>query len=168
MTTQKNHQILLKAFSELIKEKDCTSNLLILGSGEKETELNSMIRNYNLENKVFLVGYKKNPYKYINNSRCVISTSLWEDPGFVMVEAAACRKIIISSNCPNGPVEFIENGKAGYLFNNNDYRDLLLKIKLFLGENKNVIRQKKLTALKKARQYSLFYHYKELIKILNI
>ena len=50
-------------------------------------------------------------------------TSLWEDPGFVIVEAALSNIPIISSNCPNGPREIIE--KNGYLFQNNNLESLL-------------------------------------------
>ena len=69
------------------------------------------------------------------NSICVISTSLWEDPGFVMIETAASRKIIISSDCPNGPREFIENNRAGYIFKSNDQNELIDQINLFLSDS---------------------------------
>ena len=70
---------------------------------------------------------------------CVISTSLWEDPGFVMIETATSRKIIISNDCPNGPSEFIEDNMAGYIFQNNDKNKLVDQINLFLSDtNKNI------------------------------
>ena len=34
------------------------------------------------------------------------------------------KKAVISSNCPNGPEEFLSYGKGGYLFSNNDIKDL--------------------------------------------
>ena len=37
----------------------------------------------------------------------------------VIVEAAMCNTYIISSDCPNGPKEFLNNGKNGLLFENN-------------------------------------------------
>ena len=48
-----------------------------------------------------------------------ILTSLWEDPGFVILEAALSNTNIISSDCPNGPTEFLNQGKNGILFKNN-------------------------------------------------
>ena len=50
---------------------------------------------------------------------CLVSTSLWEDPGFVLVEALFSNTIVISSDCPNGPREVLDNGEAGYLFKIN-------------------------------------------------
>ena len=58
-------------------------------------------------------------------SRAIISPSLWEDPGAVMVEAAFCNKIVLSSDCKNGPKEFLMNNKAGYLFENNNLESLI-------------------------------------------
>ena len=39
-----------------------------------------------------------------------------EDPGFVLIEAAANNASIISSNCKSGPKEILTNGKGGFLF----------------------------------------------------
>ena len=48
-----------------------------------------------------------------------ILSSLWEEVGFVIVEAALCNSFVVSSNCPNGPREFLDNGKRGILFESN-------------------------------------------------
>ena len=55
-----------------------------------------------------------------------ILTSLWEDPGFVLVEAAYNNLFIISSDCKNGPKEILDNGKRGLLFNNKKKMPLLI------------------------------------------
>ena len=91
---------------------------------------------------VYFLGNVENVFEYINKSICVISTSLWEDPGFVMIETAVSRKIIISSDCPNGPREFIENNLAGYIFKSNDQNELIDQINLFLlDSNKNIFKK---------------------------
>ena len=53
-------------------------------------------------------------------SKAFVLTSLWEDPGFVLIEAGYCDTLIVSSNCPSGPKEFC-NGNSGFLFNNNSF-----------------------------------------------
>ena len=45
----------------------------------------------------------------MKNSNAFILPSLWEEIGFVIVEAALCNTSIISSNCKNGPVEILDN-----------------------------------------------------------
>ena len=113
------------------------------------------------------MGNVNNVFEYISKSICVISTSLWEDPGFVMIETAFVKKIIISSDCPNGPKEFIENNKAGYIFENNNCDNLINQINLFLKDSSNNIYLKKVAAIKKSKKYTLFNHYHSLKKILN-
>ena len=51
-------------------------------------------------------------------SNVFVLSSLWEEVGFVIVEAALSNLFIISSNCPNGPTEFLDY-KNGNLFNSN-------------------------------------------------
>ena len=84
--------------------------------GRRKLILINYIKFKNLENKVFLVGFVENIYPFVKNSIAVISTSLWEDPGAVMIEASFCNKNVISSNCPNGPEEFLSTdmGKLSF------------------------------------------------------
>jgi glycosyltransferase involved in cell wall biosynthesis len=159
LTRQKNHKILIHAFKKISLDYP-ELKLVILGDGEEKNELIKLIENFNIANKVLLLGYKENIYKYINSSLCVISTSLWEDPGFVMVMTAACNKIFISSNCPNGPADFIgKDQNAGYLFANNDLKKLEESMYKFLKDKKIEILNKKIIAKKKSNDYTLFKFY---------
>ena len=47
-------------------------------------------------------------------SDAFILSSLWEEMGFVIVESALANLFIISSNCPNGPSEFLNYGKMEF------------------------------------------------------
>ena len=58
----------------------------------------------------------------MKKSEIFILSSLWEEVGFAMVEASMCNTYIISSDCPNGPKEFLNNGDNGILFKNNVYK----------------------------------------------
>ena len=55
----------------------------------------------------------------MKNSEIFVLSSLWEEVGFVIVEAAINNLFVISSDCPNGPKEFLNNGNNGLLFKNN-------------------------------------------------
>ena len=68
----------------------------------------------------------------MSRSICFLSTSLWEDPGFVLIEAGFCRSTIISSDCKNGPEEILMNGKSGYLFQSNNLESLVSTLKIFI------------------------------------
>jgi len=52
----------------------------------------------------------------------------------ILLEAITLKKKIISSNCPTGPKEILDNGKGGLLFKYGDYKDLLKKI-IYLKKN---------------------------------
>ena len=134
LTKQKTQILLIKAFSEiLVNNRNLI--LLIVGEGEERANLEKYIKSKNLNNNIFLIGHVENVYPYIKKSLAVISSSKWEDPGAVMIEASFCNKNVISSNCPNGPEEFLSYGKSGYLFKNNNQKDLVDKMNLFLVES---------------------------------
>ena len=166
LTKQKNHQLLLNAFQEIYKN-DNKYRLVILGDGELKSHLIKLSEKLNISNAVYFAGNVDNVFEYISKSICVISTSLWEDPGFVMIETAFVKKIIITSDCPNGPKEFIENNKAGYIFKNNNYNNLVSQINSFLTDSNKSIYLKKIAAIKKSKKYTLFNHYHSLKKALN-
>ena len=83
-----------------------------------------------------------------------------------MIEAAFCNKIVLSSDCKNGPKEFLMNGKAGYLFENNDLNSLIKSFNEFLDDPIKEIREKKFLAKKNSKKYSIFNHYLELKNLL--
>ena len=136
LTKQKNQLLLLKAFSK-ISNSNKNLNLVIVGEGEERSKLESYIKSKNLDAKVFLTGYIENIYPLIKKSIAIISSSLWEDPGAVMIEASYCNKNVISSNCPNGPEEFLSSDSGNYLFINNDVVSLISKINSFLKDDEN-------------------------------
>ena len=83
-----------------------------------------------------------------------------------MVEAAACNTAIISSDCPSGPKEFLNNGKNGYLFKNNDVNDLINKYLNFKNEDINTLNTKKILAKLNSKSYTKLRHFKNLKKII--
>lgn len=166
LTKQKNFDLLVNAFYEFNKLND-NYKLLIIGEGEEKKKIISRINQLKLDNKIILLGFKKNVYKYLKNSKAFILSSLWEEMGFVIIEAASCNTLIISSNCPNGPSEFLNYGEAGYLFNNNSVNDLVQNLIKFDREEKNNKYNKILLAKKNVKKFTIFNHYKELKKILD-
>ena len=166
LTEQKNFTLLINYFNK-IKKTDDQIKLVILGLGEKEEYLKSLIKKFKLNERVYLLGHKKNVHKYLYNCVFFILTSKWEDPGFVLIEAAANRALILSSDCPNGPAEFLDNDKCGYLFKNNDINDLGEKYNNLTLDNENIKKNKIYLALKKAKKYTIFNHSNKLIQILK-
>jgi glycosyltransferase involved in cell wall biosynthesis len=167
LTRQKNFLLLIRAFEKILI-KYPNYHLILLGEGEQKKLLTKEIIKLKLQNRISLLGYQKNVYKYLLNSDCFILTSLWEDPGFVILEAALSNTFIISSNCPNGPNEILTNGQNGFLFQNNNLTDLLNKFDEFKSLTKNELNKKKLFAKKQIKIFSQFAHFKSLKNIINL
>ena len=167
LTKQKNFNLIIEA----CKKNDRLINkfkIFIFGEGEQEKYLKNKVRRYKLENKIIFLGYKKNIYKYMATSKIFISTSLWEDPGFVLVEAAMNNLTILSSNCSSGPKEIInKNELGGYLFDNNDSLSLNKKLNFLIDDNEINIFKKKLYVKRNIMNFTLFRHSKILQKHLN-
>ena len=167
LTNQKNQLLLIKSFFKISK-KYKKLKLLILGEGEKYNELSKLVEQLNLKKKVEFLGYVNDPQKYINKSLCVIVSSLWEDPGFVMIEASALKKTVICSNCPSGPKEFFKNGKNGFLFKNNNSKSLIKVFNNFINSNKKKINLFIKKNYKSSIEYSEISHAKSLEKLLKL
>ena len=165
LTRQKNFIFLLKCFRSLIK-KNNKLKLKILGEGEDYKKLLNFIYTNKLEKNIFLEGYKENVYNYLVNAKAFILPSLWEDPGFVLIEAAYFNVPIISSDCQNGPREILENGKNGFIFSSNDINSFLEIFTTFENSNKKTVFKKRVNAKKMVRNYTLFSHYLELRKLI--
>ena len=167
LTKQKNFSLLISAFNEILK-KHPNYLLLILGDGEQKQELLKLIKDLNIKNKVYLVGHQENVYKYLINADCFILSSLWEDPGFVLLEAGLSNTTVISSNCPNGPKEILNQEKSGYLFMNNSKSELIKKFEEFKNENISQVYEKKKNLKKILKKFTIYSHFKTLNKIINL
>ena len=168
LTRQKNFSFLIRCFKIIDNKYPNQYKLNILGEGEERNNLEKLISELHLLNKVSLVGYQSNVKNYFKDSFCFILSSLWEDPGFVLIESAINRTFILSSDCPNGPKEFLEDNKGGILFKSNDTKDFIKNFDLMLSFddlNKNKIIN---YSIEKAKAYSFEKHYKKIFPILNL
>ena len=167
LTKQKNFSFVINNFKK-IQRKYKDIELLIVGEGELRKKLEKQIINLDLQKKVRLEGFQSNIYNYMKNSKLFILSSLWEEIGFVIVEAASCNVNILSSNCKNGPKEFLLNGKAGYLFENNNSESFKMKFEEFMNDSLHNRKNKKILAKKETKKFTFLNHYNNFKKILTI
>ncbi len=160
LTKQKNFLFLIEVFKNFNENKKNT--LIIVGEGEQKKELLNYIEKNNLKESVFIYNFTNNIFSFYKNSKCFVLSSLWEDPGFVLVEASYMNVPIISSNCKNGPEEILENGKNGMLFNNNDKNNLLSVFKKFENLTEKEINEFKINAKIKSKDFTIFNHFKKI------
>ena len=167
-TTQKNFFFLIKCFERIYKI-DQNIKLIILGDGELRKKLIKYIEKKNLQSNIHLLGYEKNVHKYLSNCKLFILSSLWEDPGFVLIEAMFSGALVLSSDCPSGPKEILSiTDNRGILFKSNDSMDFIKKFDEIKKFDLNKIRKIKLNAKTFTKNFTLFNHHNKLSKILNI
>ena len=166
LTKQKNFSYLIDEFKKFneINNDYC---LYIIGEGEERKNLEIKILKNKLEKKVYLLGHKENIAAYMKKSEIFILSSLWEEVGFVMVEAAINNSYLICSDCPNGPSEFLNYGKNGILFKNNVSNQLYEKLIDFQKLEADKKYKDKVILKNNALKYSKFRHYLKISEILN-
>ena len=166
LTYQKNFLFICRGFKYLIS-KHPNLKLVIAGDGEDKKKIISFIKKNNLEKNIFLIGYVENIYNYMKESKCFILSSLWEDPGFVLLEAAISRTLIFTSDCESGPKELIKNNENGILFSSNNHDNFIEKFEYLLQLTEEKKKEILLKNLKVSKKFTLLSHYNELKKILN-
>ena len=166
LTRQKNFLLLINAFGEIIKRYP-NLKLIILGEGEDRSKIEKLIENLNLTENVFLEGYKKNIFNYLYNCECYVSSSLYEDPGFSLIESGFLNKFVIAADSNTGPSEILNQSKNGFLFKNDDKDSLVNKYFEFKKLGNKEIESKKLKLKKFSKNFSVFSHFKNLVKILS-
>lgn len=122
-TEQKDHITLLKAFKLLIQKKKDAS-LIIIGRGYEENNIRNFIYRNKLNKNVKLITNIQNPYDYIKWADVFVLTSKYEGLPNVLLEAMCLKKYIISTDCPTGPKEILDNGKYGDLVKIGDYKKI--------------------------------------------
>jgi glycosyltransferase involved in cell wall biosynthesis len=68
------------------------------------------------------------PYPWFRTADIFVLSSLWEGFGNVIVEALECGLPVISTNCPSGPSEILQDGLFGRLVPIKDPQSLALAI----------------------------------------
>lgn len=113
LSLQKDHVTLIKAFAML--PKDLNAKLVILGDGPLRAELSALVAELGLQERVALPGFSTEPYPWFRSADLFVLSSRWEGFGNVIVEALECGIPVVSTNCPSGPDEILEDGLYGKL-----------------------------------------------------
>ena len=156
LTKQKNFLFLCKVF-KIIINKHPSFKLLIAGDGEDKKKIEDYIEKNKLKKNIFLIGHIENIFPLMKGAEAFILSSLWEDPGFVIVEAAFCRTVVFSSNCITGPKEIIKNNYNGFLFESNNIESFINCFELLIKRKNNS--EILLNNLKYTKNFTLFNHY---------
>lgn len=155
---------LIKAFS-----KTEFGNLFIAGEGEEKENIEAMIKQENLQNRVKLLGHlnKEKMNETIKNCKFVVVPSIWyENCPYSILETLAIGKPVIGANIGGIPELVIDN-ETGLLYKHDNIEELTNKMnKLF--KNTDLVQKMSNNAKKcAASRYSKEKYYEDIIKIYN-
>lgn len=113
--SQKDLTTLINAYALAYSQKPSLPCLYIIGEGRSRGELEQLIADKGLTERVVLQGFIANPLPWIKDAEFIVHSARFEGLPTVLIEALLLEKLIISTDCPTGPREILDYGKAGIL-----------------------------------------------------
>lgn len=113
LSVQKSFSTLLVAFGRLLQRRP--ARLIVLGEGKRKPHLLSLARRLGVAEHVGFPGFVDNPYAFMARASLFVLSSRYEGLSTVLIEAMACGCPVVSTDCPHGPREILEDGKHGPL-----------------------------------------------------
>jgi glycosyltransferase involved in cell wall biosynthesis len=122
LTRQKDFPTLIRAFAQLRQSRPC--RLIILGEGRLRGELQALASELGVAQDLALPGFTPNPYVYMRHANLFVLSSRWEGSPNVLTEAMALGTPVVSTDCPSGPNELLEQGRIAPLVPMGDWQRL--------------------------------------------
>jgi glycosyltransferase involved in cell wall biosynthesis len=113
LARQKDFPTLIRAFAKVLETRPC--RLILLGEGRERPALEKLICEMGLGDAVDLPGFVENPFSFMSRAALLVLSSAWEGFGNVLAEALALGLPVVSTDCPSGPREILEEGRFGTL-----------------------------------------------------
>jgi glycosyltransferase involved in cell wall biosynthesis len=118
LTLAKDYPTLLRAFDRVRRRR--RARLLLLGEGEERASLEALARKLSLGEDLRMPGFVSNPYRYMSRAGVYVLSSAWEALPTALIEAMACGTRVVSTDCPCGPREILQDGRFGVLVKPGD------------------------------------------------
>ncbi|MCM2284780.1 MAG: glycosyltransferase [Desulfobacula sp.] len=134
LAAEKNHALLIKACC-ILKERSFPFEMVLVGGGPLENEIEDMICDHNLEGQFRLLGSVDNPYPVMASSDALVLSSNYEAFGIVLIEAMVCGIPVIATDCPFGPREVLDKGRCGLLVPPEDPARLALAMQELMKDD---------------------------------
>lgn len=152
---QKDFFTLFRAFA--IARKKRHLRLLVLGEGKLRGALTALAADLGITGDLDMPGFVDNPYQYMARASLMVVSSIFEGLSMVLIEALACGCPVVSTDCPNGPAEILDQGRFGTLVPVNDEEKLaaaiLLSIDSACDKGRLINRAHDFTVEQATRQY---------------
>ena len=159
----KGYKRLINSFQKLEKEIP-NVELWIVGEGKQYNELDHLIKEFKLENKIRLVGFKQNPYPYLKSADVFVCSSYAEGFSTVVTEALILGIPVVTTECA-GMRELLGDSEHGLIVDNSD-EGLLYGMKT-MAEDKECRNAYKEKAEKRGKDFLVSNRLKEIDRMFD-
>lgn len=129
----KNYSLLIEIAADVFR-KHPDWQWHIYGEGEERIIIEEKIRQYSMNNNVFLKGAVSDIYRYYEKYSFLVMTSRYEGFPMVLIEAAARGLPIVAFDIPTGPREIIDHGHNGLLVPANQKDEMIRSIETLMDD----------------------------------
>ena len=172
LSEKKGLKVLINAFNTFSSKNEV--NLIIAGEGPLEDELKKLIKQYKLQDRVFLIGKVSDLEKIELMKFCKVlvvpsirSKNDFEGMPVVIIEGLYFSKIVIASEATNCQ-EVIRHKNNGFIYSSNEERGLLNCLNEVENLNVDEIYEMKLSAKASSKNYDTLGSFNNYKKFLNI
>jgi glycosyltransferase involved in cell wall biosynthesis len=113
--TQKDVSTLIRAYALLVQQHQVAETLLVVGQGRHQGELEQLAQELGVRDRITFHGFTPNPLPFMQQARLMVLSSKFEGLPTVLIEGLILGKVLVSTDCPTGPREILDGGRAGLL-----------------------------------------------------
>ena len=132
----KDHETFIKGAKEVLDKRDDVI-FLIAGNGNDEERLRELVKEFDIEESIYFLGFVNDPYSLFNAIDINTLTSVSESFPYVILEGARLKKPIVSTKV-GGVGKLIRNGETGYLIDVGDYKAFEDRINSLLDNEEDI------------------------------
>lgn len=133
LTYQKNFQNLIEIASQVLVDNEWTWD--IYGEGEDRKELETMIKERRLSDRIRLMGQVSNLYEVYPKYSIQVMTSRYEGFPMSLLEGEANGLPLVSYDIPTGPNEIIVNNVNGLLVEAGNTDEMVKGIRYLISDS---------------------------------
>ena len=154
--SQKDLSTLIRAYQLLRKQYHHTEKLYLMGKGRDEQLLRQLAKELGIDDQVVFLGFSANPYPWIAHAKAIAHSAKFEGLPTVMIESLIMGKLIVATDCPTGPREILDQGRAGLLTPVGDAAKMAEALHLLLTDK--ALQTSVLTQASEYKRQFLFNH----------
>lgn len=113
--TQKDVATLIRAYALLVHGHQVAETLLLVGHGRHQGELERLALELGVRDRITFLGFTPYPLPYMRQAQLMVLSSKYEGLPTVLIEGLILGKVLVSTDCPTGPREILDSGRAGLL-----------------------------------------------------